>query len=290
MKLLKFSALFLLLFSLVFIAAHIIYVYGFSPREKFPYDTYLSAMDHKKALAIVAHDDDLAFFAGTFAILREMGWEVDYVSFYKGKNDDYEILRKGELKKVSAIQGFKNLFVVDFEFLINPDAEQTYMPVPYENFETHFKMDSLRLIFREIILESKPAVIFSLDDVIGGYGHPEHIIVGQSIISVSKTLKEERLWNVEKVYQGVFPHSHETAVNKNLPVYREALKIYHPDGMPDPDVQIHIKKHHKEKMAVLKSYASQHRNIKKFAVYYHYYPSWLYFRIFDREFFRVVEI
>ena len=290
MKLLKFIALFIFLFALVLIVAHILYVYSFSPRENYPIDTYLSTTEHKKALAIVAHDDDLSFFAGTFASLREAGWEVDYVSFYKGKKDNYEMLRKGELKKVGEIQRFTNLHMVDFEFLVNTTVKKSYMPVPYEAFEQHFKMDSLRTIIREIILESQPSVIFSLDDVIGGYGHPEHIIVGQSITKVSRELKEEAVWTVQRIYQGVYPPSHELAVNKDLPVYREALKVYHPDGMPDPDVQIPIKNHHKEKMAVLKAYASQHRNIKKFAVYYHYYPSWLYFRIFDWEFFRVVEI
>lgn len=289
MKFLKFSALTLLLFSLVFIAAHIIYVYGFSPRESYPDDTYLSATEHRKALAIVAHDDDLSFFAGTFATLREAGWEVDYVSFYRGIKDNYEMLRKGELKKVGEIQRFTNLHMVDFELLVNPAVEKSYMPVPYEEFEQHFKMDSLRIIIREIILESQPSVIFSLDDVIGGYGHPEHIIVGQSITRVSRELKEEGVWTVQRIYQGVYPPSHELAVNSDLEVYREALKVYQVKGMPDPDVQLHIKKHHKEKMAVLKAYASQHNSIKKFAVYYHYYPSWLYFRIFNREFFRVVE-
>jgi LmbE family N-acetylglucosaminyl deacetylase len=290
MRLQKFIALFAILYVLLFTGAHIVYVYSFSPREKKPNDIFLTESKLKKALAIVAHDDDLAVFAGTFAYLRESGWEVEYVSFYRGKNDELENLRKNELKKVADLQGFSKLRIIDFQFLQNPDVELTYMPIPYSKFETHFKMDSLRQIIREVILTSKPSVIFSLDDIIGGYGHSEHVIVGQCIVKMCRQLKAEGLWDVNKIYQGVYPASQEKAVNKNLKVYQEALKVYQVDGMPDPDVQIQVKKYHREKMKVIKTYASQHKNLKKFAVYHHYYPSWIYFRIFSREFFKVLEV
>jgi hypothetical protein len=46
----------------------------------------------------------------------------------------------------------------------------------------------------------------------------------------------------------------------------------------------------KEKKQVMLTYASQERNLKKIWPYYEVYPHWLYFKIFDKEYFREITI
>ncbi|MBK6266917.1 PIG-L family deacetylase [Marivirga sp. S37H4] len=290
MKNIKTIFLFTIVFISLFVLAHLIFLISFSPTETFNEDNYFQNHKNKKVLAIVSHDDDLVAFSGTFAYLRELGWQVEYVSFYRGKNDSLELNRKNELQKVAEIQKFSDLQIIDFEFLKEPEKAKS-LSVPYDELESVFYLDSLRGYIKNVIRASNPDIIFSLDDVIGGYGHAEHVIVAQSIRKVSEELKLKGLISTERIYQGVYPDSQEKAINGHLSIYQEAMKDYQaPEGMPAPNVQIPIRKYHREKMAAIKSYASQHNNLKKFIVYYHWYPSWLYFNIFNREFFTIIKI
>ena len=55
----------------------------FAPTEIFPNDTLLQNIDPKRAMIIVAHDDDMCGMAGTISKLNKDGWEIAVVSFSK---------------------------------------------------------------------------------------------------------------------------------------------------------------------------------------------------------------
>ena len=62
---------FLLITPIIFIiviAGHIYYITTLAPTEKYPADSYLLSETDKKALIIVAHDDDMATSAGTITL------------------------------------------------------------------------------------------------------------------------------------------------------------------------------------------------------------------------------
>jgi hypothetical protein len=96
--------------------------------------------------------------------------------------------------------------------------------------------------------------------------------------------------SVKKVYQAVFPPSlNENTLKKN-PTFIAAKKIYQAQGSPIPSVEVSIIESSKEKKESMMAYASQKRNLLKIWPYYHVYPHWIYFGIFDKEYFHVIEI
>lgn len=274
------------------VIAHIIYLTTIAPKENYPYDTNLATEANKTALIVVAHDDDATFFAGTTSKLAEEGWEINFLCFYSyyWRAEDNP-LRKLEMKKVAEIEGFKHIELVDLELRNRIDTvKEPWMPIPYDQFDENFNTDSLKMFVQNAINKYNPGVIFILDNVIGFYGHPEHVLVGKVVEDICRLYKDSLQFPVKKIYQNVIPPSHAEKIMGNAAPYIQGKKIYHCTGMPIPDVQIDISSFARKKKAVFLAHASQHRNLKKIWPYYKYYPGWIYFGIFDKEYFNVIDI
>jgi murein endopeptidase len=76
----------------------------------------------------------------------------------------------------------------------------------------------------------------------------------------------------------------------DMEVYNEAKKIYNMPGAPVPDVEINFYAEAEKKKECLQAYTTEQNSIRKIWPYYNWYPYWIYFRIFDRDFFRVVDV
>lgn len=291
MKLLKIMFL-LVILSVVLIIAHIVYLYTLTPTEKFPIDTYLTKETNKTALIVVAHDDDAAMFSGTTSMLVENGWDVNLICFYNNKYRPEEVpIRKKEISNVAKIQHLKNLNFIDFSMRKSLEkVKQPWLPIPYTEFPENFYMDSLNKFIQNAVLKYQPSVIFSLDDVIGGYGHPEHVLVGQTVVDICKSWKDSLNFPVKRIYQNVWPESQSIKIMGDKGVYKMGKEVYKCAGMPTPDVEIDISKYADKKMDVLLAHASQHRNLKKFMPFYNYYPSGIYFGIFNKEHFKIIDV
>lgn len=282
----------MILLGICSVAAHILYLYSLKPEEKYPDDSYLKNAPNKTALIIVAHDDDAAPFSGTTSLLAANGWEISFMCFYTDYwRPEENPIRKLEMEEVSKIQGFKNLELIDFTLRNRLDTvKRPWMPIPYESFQDNFKVDSLKMYISNAIKSYNPGVIFTLDNVIGAYGHPEHVLVSRSIMEVCGLYKDSVGFPVKKIYQSVLPVSQAEKIMGNMDVFTAGKKTYGCKGIPSPDVQIHISSFSRTKKSVFLAHASQHRNLKKFIPYYHYYPGWLYFGIFNEEYFRIIHV
>lgn len=279
----------LILTVIIGIAVHLFYLHSLKPTESFTEDNYLKSVTNKTALIIVADDDDATLFSGTTSILAANGWDVSFMCFYTDLyKPEVNPIRRQEMQNIQEIQGLKNLELIDFTIRRRLDTiEKPWLPIPYDKFSENFEIDSLRMYISQAIEKYKPTVVFTLDDVIGFYGNPAHVLVSQTIINICKEHKKSVNFPVERVYQCVWPYSQAEKIMKKVPTYDKGKKIYQCDGMPVPDVEIDISSYGSTKKKVLVAHASQHNNIKRFIKYYHYYPGWLYFRIFDKEYFKV---
>ena len=105
-----------------------------------------------------------------------------------------------------------------------------------------------------------------------------------------KKMKIGGLSSVNKIYQAVFTKTLNENILKDNPAFIAAKNVYQVDGSPNPDVEVNIYNSSKEKKEVMLAYHSQKRNLKKIWPYYHVYPHWLYFKIFDKEYFRIISI
>ena len=131
---------------------------------------------------------------------------------------------------------------------------------------------------------------FIMDKEIGFYGHPEHVLVGKTDEHICYLNRDSTGFAVERIYQGVMPPSYAEKLMGDSDSYTEGKRVYQCDGMPLPEVQVDISSFAKRKKSVLLAHASQHRNLKKFQPYYKLYPGWIYFRIFGKEYFNVLEL
>lgn len=281
---------------LLALAAHILYLKSLTPKETYPDDKYLETEPNKTALIIVAHDDDMAGSSGTITKLCKEGWQIREMCFYQqgglyaAKDSLKNPVRKQCLQRVAAIQGLAGVFPVDFNFRNDMQTEKSYLPMPYEQFAGNFKLDSLKYYIETFISTYNPSVIFSLDDSMGGYGHPDHVIISRLVRQYCTAHRNDRGFSVKKIYQAVFPPSTSEKVLNRLPVYRKAKEVYGIAGMPHPDVQVNIYPYAKYRKACMAAYVTEQNSFKQLWPHYRRYPWWIYFRLFDREFFNVIDI
>ncbi len=290
MKKLLITGLLVIGTAVCIIIGQIIYLSSLKPKEDYPDDTFLQNEQNKTALIIVAHDDDAGTFSGTTSLLASNGWDVSFLTFYTPfhRPEDNPI-RKLEMQRVAEIQGLSGLDLIDFA-IAREEVNEGWMPIPYLEFPIRYKIDSLSLLIYESISKYGPSVIFTLDNTIGWYGHPEHVLVGQLVEEICKSRRDSIDFPVKRIYQMVYPPTMAKKTMDKKETYQSGKEIYQCIGMPEPDIQIDISSFANTKKKVFLAHASQHRNIKKFFPYYRIIPGWIYWRIFRYEYFNILNI
>ncbi|MCE3260066.1 MAG: LmbE family protein [Bacteroidetes bacterium] len=266
-----------------------------SAEEVFSDDTYLRTVTNKKAMVVVAHDDDPAAMAGTLAKLNAEGWEIKEICLVSVNPE-----------RDSALLVAASYILDEVEFIKmtpkerRPDLDSTvepYTPIPKESIKSTFRYNELAKLIVDKINEYKPSVIFSLDNVIGGYGHPEHVLVSQLLVDSFATgsIKPER------IYQSVYTNSMEKKILRERLTkllkewgfpnsYNTVTELYKVDGMPEPDVEINITAYSEKKMSFLLSFSEREKKtIDFFVPHFQNFDHKEYFEVFNREFFRIIK-
>lgn len=259
--------------------------------ETYPDDQYLDTVTIKKALIIVAHDDDDCAMSGTIAKLKANGWQIKQLSFVTHVPD-------AGSHPANIICDGNELIVKEGLYRTGLDTmKYPYVPIPKEEMEKQFLKEKITSALLTITDRFQPTVIFTLDNEMGGYGHPEHIYISQLVVDLVKTKRIQ----ARRIYQSVFTDHMEKEIvdtwlynkmkNSGYPNATETAKaLYHLDGMPAPTTQINIRQYGDKKMAYLRAYPENvKKNLRKFIPYFEDFDAATYFSIFDREFFRVIE-
>lgn len=265
---------------------------SFAAVEVYPDDHFLDTVQNKTALVLVAHDDDDCAMAGTIAQLTRKGWTIYQVSLTKhpmvgSEENPASIICRGNLPLINL-----------GDYRVGLDTMKTpYLPIPYEQMKNQFYGGKLKSALIKVIQQYQPSVLFSLDDVKGGYGHPEHIYLSHLLVEL---LQNEEI-NVNRIYQSVYTdHMEHEIVDVWLKAKMEkwgyphastiANEMYGITGMPEPTVQINILEDAETKMKYLRSYPeSVKKNLRKFIPYYEDFSAQEYFSVFPHEYFRVIE-
>jgi LmbE family N-acetylglucosaminyl deacetylase len=276
----------IIVIGIIALVGHLFWLSNLNGDEKYPEDTFLNNVSNKTALIIVAHDDDAIGCAGTISELTKKGWQIHFLAFYGNWRKEDNPMRKIEVEHVAAIQNLASTHLLDFSLQRSDTVKEPWRPIPYVEFSNYMYVDSLKEMIASTISKYNPSVLFTLDNVIGGYGHPEHVCVSQSAIDVTR----ENKTSVERIYQAVFPRTLNENVLKDNPAFIAAKTVYKAEGSPIPTVEVDIVNSSAEKKDVMVAYESQKRNLKKIWPYYDFYPHSVYFRIFDKEYFHVIEV
>ena len=263
----------------------------FAATEIYPEDTYLDTVANKRALIIVAHDDDDCIMSGTIAKLTANGWTIKQLSFEVHNTP-------GENRNAAHIicEGSEKILEDGLYRPGEDTVKYPYMPIPYEEIKKQYLHEKVATALIARVNEFNPSVLFTWDNIKGGYGHPDHIFISQLVLDL---FKEDKI-NTQLIYQAVITRHMETEIDRWQKPKMEkwgypqpgpaADKLYGIDGIPEPDVQINITDQAETKMTYLRTYPENVRkNFRKYIPYYEEFDAKLYFSIFDREFFRIIE-
>jgi LmbE family N-acetylglucosaminyl deacetylase len=267
----------------------------YAPTESYPEDTILNHITNRKAMIVIAHDDDMCGMTGTLSKLNKDGWEIRVLSFPQALERNLAHIKACSNILDSVL--FFDFSHEDFRYDVE-STEKLYKAVPRATFSEIFNYELVEKDLIKKVTDFNPSVIFTLDNEIGGYGHPEHIFISQMVIDLAKTDSISPSY----FFQNVWTDHMETTIMKRHSErmkswgfegdgWETAKKVYGVDGAPEPSIQIYITTEAQQKMNYLMSYNDKERKTMGFFIpAFEDYSAEEYFSIFDREFYRVIEI
>lgn len=263
--------------------------------ETYPDDEILEKISNKKAMIIIAHDDDMCGTTGTISMLNEADWEIRVLSFPLSEERN-----KAHKRACKHILDSVLFFNLEYEAYRNglDTTEKAHRAIPKIKFKQIFNYKIVEKLLIKEVNDFQPSVIFTLDNIVGAYGHPDHVFISQLVLDLSKADSISPSY----IYQNVLTDHMENTIHARLAKKMKSWgfkeneweftkKTYEVDGAPEPTTQIHIKKYAQQKMNYLKSYNKRERQVMGFYIpAFEDYSADEYFKIFDREFFRVIKI
>ena len=251
----------------------------------------------KKALAIFAHPDDEITIIGTMRLLKQQGVETSICYMTRGEaglngsiidvskikelaDTSLNTLKKQlgqrrtkEVDNIAKILELNNHEMFDF-----PDSGTSNVP-----------MDSLKKVVLMLIQKYQPSVLFTLDDKVGLYGHPDHRNVSRAVLEVFQEDKGQSNFSPQKLYQVTLPKQMIAFALKMADGFRKNYPKDPAKGLPQADVCVNITPFGTHKRNAMLAHVSQRPTFDDMQPGFATIPPSIYFRVFDREYFHVIE-
>ncbi|OYW90819.1 MAG: hypothetical protein B7Z13_14015 [Caulobacterales bacterium 32-67-6] len=136
----------------------------------------------------------------------------------------------------------------------------------------------------ELIGRYRPQVLISFDEKVGFYGHPDHVRTGVWVRELFENPTREGAWP-RLLYQVTLPKALVRLALRLVDAFRNNYPKGKGEGLPAPQIAVNIAEEALTKRALLDVHASQAKIIADVQPYYDRLPAWLYYRLFDREYF-----
>jgi LmbE family N-acetylglucosaminyl deacetylase len=264
----------------------------FRPAVNYPIDQLLEKISDKRAMVINAHDDDMCGIIGTLSQLKAKGWRIEIVTI--SQSDERNTAHKKACKNLADSVAFFSMTYPEFrnDWGIN---KTPYAALPVSEFGNVFNSEKMEQEIIHRVNSFQPSVIFTLDHEIGGYGHPEHVLVCSTVLKLAQTKKINPSYLYQSVYEPsmmekIMERHSKRMISWGFPGdgWEKSKQVYQLKTLPQPTVQINIQSEAKVKMKWLFSYNERERKTMDFYVpAFGQYSAEKYFEVFDREFFRV---
>ncbi len=230
----------------------------------------------KVVLAVYAHPDDEITAAGTLARMAAEGASVTILYFTHGEAahhtgftaDQLYRMRPEEAKAAGAAL-HATVVVLDYGDGKLPRADGA-----------RAKADLAALI-----ATLRPSTVISFDERVGYYGHPDHAQAGRWTAEVVRGGMATPGYPVKRLYQATLPAPVIKLAREHIAAFRDHYPIDPAKGLPPPTVAVPIAAEASAKRAVLDAHTSQAKVIEDVQPYGRKLPPWLYYRLFDREYF-----
>jgi N-acetylglucosamine malate deacetylase 2 len=251
----------------------------------------------KKALAIFAHPDDEITIIGTMRMLKSQGVETGICYMTRGEAglngsiidvSKIKELADTSLNKLKKALGQRRTKEVDNIASILELNHHEMFDFP-DSGTSDVSMDSLKKVVRSLIQKYRPSVLFTLDDKVGLYGHPDHRNVSKAVLEVFEEDKGKANFSPKKLYQVTLPKDMITFALKMAEGFRKNYPKDPAKGLPQADVCVNITPFGHYKRDCMLAHVSQRPTFDDMQPGFATLPPWLYFRVFDREYFHVIE-
>ena len=251
----------------------------------------------KKALAIFAHPDDEITIIGTMRMLKSQGVETSICYMTRGEAglngsiidvSKIKELSDTSLNKLKKALGQRRTKEVDHVASILQLNHHEMFDFPDSGTST-IPMDSLKKVVRLLIKKYHPSILFTLDDKVGLYGHPDHRNVSKAVMEVFEKEKGKADFSPQKLYQVTLPKDMIAFALKMAEGFRKNYPKDPEKGLPTADVCVNITPYGRFKRDCMLAHVSQRPTFDDMQPGFATLPHWLYFRIFDREYFHVIE-
>lgn len=240
-------------------------------------DALFAAGAPKAAMAVWAHPDDEITSAGTLARLAREGAQVTLVYFTHGEGAHHTGYSSGQLyrmrpeeaKAAGRALGVTDVVVLDYGDGRLPKADAA----------------KAKADLSDLIASRRPSTLISFDERVGFYGHPDHAQVGRWTAEVVRAGARDPRFPVRRLYQATLPAPVIDAALKLVAAFRAHYPKDPASGLPPPTIAVPIAGEATAKRAVLDAHASQAKVIDDVQPFGRKLPAWLYYRLFDREYF-----
>jgi LmbE family N-acetylglucosaminyl deacetylase len=229
-------------------------------------------------MAVWAHPDDEITSAGTLARLAHDGAKVTLVYLTHGEGahftgysrDELYAMRPEEAKAAGRALGISDVVVLDYGDGKLPAADAL----------------KAKADLASLIATRRPSTVFSFDERVGFYGHPDHAQVGRWTAEVVRTgMATDPAWPVARLFQATLPAPVIALARKYISAFRTHYPADPSKGLPAPTLAVPIASQAAAKRAVLEAHRSQVKVIDDVQPLGRMLPSFLYYRLFDREYF-----
>ena len=241
----------------------------------------ISANARPVALLIFPHPDDEVVCGGTIAILNQNGWEVDLLTLTQGNAGEKEARKKEWQNAINALS-------IDHSTLLDL-PNNTWMDIVNDKIIFwNENMDSIRHIIEAAIRQYQPSLLFTYDEMLGGYGHPEHRLTAVAVREVFEKNKQDSSFAPSAIFQSTLPEKLETTMLSSLDSYKKAVHIAG-KNLPDPSIAFDIIKTWPVKRQAAAAYPSQAKTLKKFYLLPDEADTVKHYVTFDREYYTVIK-
>ncbi len=225
-----------------------------------------------RILYVVAHPDDEVLMSGTLSyIKRLLGLPVKALYLTHGEDGPtFDLVPKSGLKERRTQELGRVKEILSLDEMVVCDYPDRYLAD--QDFE-----DVCQTVRREMEAFA-PTYVFTFDESIGMYGHTDHVAAGKAAVRTAKQIE-----SVKGVFQMTLPGGMLALALKMSKTFRERYDAEH--GLPKPNTAVNIYRWRKYRYAVTRAHETQTAVMRELQPYYDKLPRWLYYAVFDREYF-----
>lgn len=234
------------------------------------------------ALFVFPHPDDEVVCGGAIATLKNAGWEINLLTMTRGVPGQ-ETTRQTEWENAVRVFGFDHHHLLDLPNNTWDAVKENKLIFWNEH------TDSVKKIIYQAIQQYRPSLVFTYDDVIGGYGHPEHRLTASLTKELLQEYKADSSFTPQTIYQITLTDKLEQKTLGSLESYKKGLEASASMTLPAPAIAFDIKNVWPVKREAAMAYTSQLKTLRKFFLIPAAEDTAIHYASFDREYYHVIK-